>query len=49
VISITNTYMFVLIKKEICILNYFLIFNTIWNVTLIINNLIYSVNREQTL
>jgi hypothetical protein len=48
-ISITNTCMFVLRKKEIRILDYLLIFNVIWNVILIMTNIIYSLNTDQTL
>jgi hypothetical protein len=41
--------MFVLRKKETCILDFLLIFYAIRNIILIITNIIYSLNTEQTL
>jgi hypothetical protein len=41
--------MFVLRKKEICILEYLLIFNAIWNIILIKINIIFSLNTEKTI
>lgn len=48
-VSLTNTCMFVLRKKQICIIDYVLMFNAVWYIILIITNLIYSFNTEQVL
>lgn len=49
IISVANNSVFILWKKEICILDYLLIFNAVWNVILVRTNIIYSLNTEQTL